>query len=105
MLGRSEVIHAKTLAKAVAKAEHIKETDHLLGINSLWQWYCALLMDEQAKIGNFEGKYAKMRLWTSARLLCRPRKCADDTISETSRLRACGSRRLSHNETEESHGS
>ena len=73
MLGRSEVIHAKTLAKAVAKAEHIKETDHLLGINSLWQWYCALLMDEQAKIGNFEGKYAKMRLWTSARFLCRPR--------------------------------
>jgi len=56
MLGQSEVIHANTLAEEVAKAEHIKETDLLLGINSLWRWFCALPPDEQAKIGVFEGK-------------------------------------------------
>ncbi len=72
MLGRSQEIHATTLAEAVAKAEQIKETDLLLGINSLWQWYCALPPDQQAAIGTFAGKYAKMRLWTSARFLCRP---------------------------------
>jgi len=66
-------IRATTLTEAVAEAQRIRETDLLLGINSLWAWFCALPMDEQAKIGNFEGKYAKMRLWTSARFLCRPR--------------------------------
>ena len=71
MLGRSQEIHATTLAEAVAEAERIRETDLLLGINSLWKWFCALPPDEQAKIGVFEGKYAKMRLWTSARFQCR----------------------------------
>ena len=73
MLGRSKEIHATTLAEAVAEAESLKETDLLLGINSLWAWFCALPKDEQAKIGTFKGKYAKMRLWTSARFQCRPR--------------------------------
>jgi len=73
ILGKSQEIRATTLTEAVAEAQRIRETDLLLGINSLWEWFCALPMDEQAKIGNFEGKYAKMRLWTSARFLCRPR--------------------------------
>jgi len=73
MLGRSQEIRATTLAEAVAKAEQIKETDLLLAINSLWRWYCALPPDQQTKIGTFEGKYAKMRFWTSARFQCRPR--------------------------------
>ena len=73
LLGRSQVIHANSLAEAVAEAERIRETDLLLGINSLWQWYCALPPDQQAAIGTFEGKYAKMRFWTSARFQCRPK--------------------------------
>ena len=73
MLGRSQEIHATTLAEAVAEAEHIKETDLLVAINSLWRWFCALPPDQQAKIGAFEGKYAKVRLWTFARFQCRPR--------------------------------
>ena len=67
MLGRSKEIHATTLEEAVAEAEHIKETDLLLAINSLWAWFCALPPEQQAAIGAFEGKYAKMRLWTHAR--------------------------------------
>lgn len=74
MLGRSKEICAATLAEAVAEAERLKHTDDLMvGINSLWRWYCALPKDEQAKIGTFEGKYAKVRLWSAARFRCRPR--------------------------------
>ena len=74
MLGRSKEIHATTLEEAVAEAERLKNTDDLMvGINSLWKWFCALPQDQQAKIGAFEGKYAKVRLWTFARFQCRPR--------------------------------
>ncbi len=74
ILGHSKEILATTLAEAVAEAERLKKTDGMLiGINSLWQWYCALPPDQQAAIGTFEGKYAKMRFWTSARFQCRPR--------------------------------
>ena len=73
IFGRSQEIRATTLAEAVAKAEQIKETDLLLGINSLWRRFCALPPDQQTAIGKFEGKYAKMRLWTFARFQCRPR--------------------------------
>lgn len=74
ILGRSKEIHATTLAEAVAAAERIKDTDDLMvGINSLWVWFCALPKDEQAKIGAFEGKYANVRFWSSARFQCRPK--------------------------------
>ena len=73
MLRRAKEIRATSLEEAVLEAERISETDLLLGINSLWRWFCALPPDQQAKIGSFEGKYAKMRLWTSARFQCRPK--------------------------------
>jgi len=68
MLGRSKVICAATLAEAVAQAE--RSDDLMVGINSLWAWFCALPPEEQAKIGKFDGKYAKVRLWASARFQC-----------------------------------
>lgn len=68
LLGRAEVIHAASLADAVAQAELLKGThDIMVAINSLWAWYCKLPPDQQRAIGEFNGRRPQNELWTSAR--------------------------------------
>jgi hypothetical protein len=68
LLGRSEVIHATTLADALTQAEKLKEAHDLTAaINSLWAWYCRLPADRRTAIGSFDGRHAKHRLWATAR--------------------------------------
>jgi hypothetical protein len=70
--GRSDAIHATTLAEAVAQAERLAESnDLMLGINSLWAWYCSLPVEKQQAIGEFTGPRPQHDLWLKRRSLLR----------------------------------
>ena len=65
ILGRSAPITASTLAEAVAIAERLRTDQNILiGINSLRNWFLALPVQEQERIGTFKNA---RQLWMTAR--------------------------------------